>query len=121
MSKFEQLITEIHHRSLWQVLLVYLGVGWAVLEAVSVFSQQYGLPPWLFTVAFLLLLAGLVVVLALAFIPVAGVTAVDQGAESENITPEPESVAARQPPTILNWGARPPYELPPGPGLREDG
>jgi tetratricopeptide (TPR) repeat protein len=101
MSKLKQLISEIHRRSLWQVLLVYLGVGWAVLEAVSVFSQQYGLPPWLFTVAFLLLLAGLIVVLALALMPVAGVGAVDRGGESEDVAVEPESVAARH--RILTW------------------
>jgi len=25
MSKLKKLITEIHHRSLWQVLLIYVG------------------------------------------------------------------------------------------------
>ena len=32
MSKLKKLITEIHHRSLWQVLLIYVGAGWACFE-----------------------------------------------------------------------------------------
>ena len=33
MSKFKKLITEIHHRSLWQVLLIYIGAGWVVFQS----------------------------------------------------------------------------------------
>ena len=28
MSKLKKLISEIHHRSLWQVLLIYVGGSW---------------------------------------------------------------------------------------------
>jgi formylglycine-generating enzyme required for sulfatase activity/dienelactone hydrolase len=57
------LLEEIHARSLWQVVLAYLGVSWAVLEAVALFSDRYGLPGWLFTTALGLLACGLLVVM----------------------------------------------------------
>ncbi|UCC82504.1 MAG: hypothetical protein JSW46_16220, partial [Gemmatimonadota bacterium] len=57
-----QAIHEIHRRSLWQVLLVYLGVSWGILEAVALFRDEFGLPDWLFTGAFVLVVAGLPVV-----------------------------------------------------------
>ena len=56
------LLEEIHERSLWQVLIAYLGVSWAVLEAVALFSERYGLPGWLFSTALGLLACGLLVV-----------------------------------------------------------
>jgi TolB-like protein/Flp pilus assembly protein TadD len=59
MSRFRRLLREVHQRSLWQALVVYLGASYAVLEAVDLFSGRYGLPAWLFSVAALLLLLGL--------------------------------------------------------------
>ncbi len=32
MSGLKRLIGEIHRRSLWQVLLVYMGVGYAIFQ-----------------------------------------------------------------------------------------
>jgi tetratricopeptide (TPR) repeat protein/TolB-like protein len=69
MSRLKQLIVEIHHRSLWQVLLAYLGGGWIVLEATALFTERYGLPEWFFSVALVLLAAGLLAVVVLAFVP----------------------------------------------------
>jgi pimeloyl-ACP methyl ester carboxylesterase len=40
MSKLKQLITEIHHRSLWQVLLIDVGGGWRVFEVVQTVKRR---------------------------------------------------------------------------------
>jgi tetratricopeptide (TPR) repeat protein len=69
MNRLKRLIHDIHSRSLWQVLLVYLGVSWAVLEAADLFTERLGLAAWLFWVAVGLLISGLVFVLILAFLP----------------------------------------------------
>jgi serine/threonine-protein kinase len=42
--------------------VVHLGASWAVLEAVALFSERYGLPSWLFNLALAALLVGLPVV-----------------------------------------------------------
>jgi len=68
MSKLKKLITEIHHRSLWQVLLIYLGGSWIVFEIVQTVTEGLGLPQWFPAFAALLLLIGLPVVLATAFV-----------------------------------------------------
>ncbi|MGD2218184.1 MAG: hypothetical protein PVJ64_15610 [Gemmatimonadales bacterium] len=62
MSRLQRLILEIHQRSLWQAVLVYLGASFAVLEAVDLFIDYLGLPRWLFPAALTLLLVGLPVV-----------------------------------------------------------
>ncbi|UCC84727.1 MAG: tetratricopeptide repeat protein [Gemmatimonadota bacterium] len=62
MSRLKRLIVEAHQRSLWQVLLVYLGASFAVLEAADLLIERFGLPGWLFPVAFTLLVVGLPVV-----------------------------------------------------------
>jgi hypothetical protein len=59
MSRIKRLIREVHERSLWQALVVYLGASFAVLEAVDLFIGYFGLPAWLFGVAFTLLVVGL--------------------------------------------------------------
>ena len=69
MSRLKRLIVEIHHRSLWQVLLIYVGVSWGVLEAADLFIGRLGLADWLFWVALGLLIAGLVVLMVLTFLP----------------------------------------------------
>ena len=57
-----------HRRSIWQVLAVYLGASWVVLQVVDVVTQNMGLPTWVFPFAFVLLLLGLPVMLATAII-----------------------------------------------------
>ena len=63
MSSLRRLIREVHERSLWQALAVYLGASWAVLEAVGFFEERFGLPDWLVPAALILLLLGLPVVI----------------------------------------------------------
>ena len=46
MSRLKQLIQEIHGRSLWQVLLIYIAAGWVVFEIVQTVTEGLGLPQW---------------------------------------------------------------------------
>jgi TolB-like protein/Tfp pilus assembly protein PilF len=68
MASLKQLITEIHRRSLWQVLAIYVVASWAVLEAADVLVERLALPEWVYGVAIILLLIGLPIVLATAFV-----------------------------------------------------
>ncbi len=63
-----QLIKEIHHRSLWQVLLIYVVGAWIVFQVVQTLTEGLGLPTWFPAFALVLLLIGLPVVLATAFV-----------------------------------------------------
>ena len=44
MSGLKQLIREIHRRSLWQVLAIYLAISWVVYEVVQSLTEGLGLP-----------------------------------------------------------------------------
>ena len=68
MASLKQLIHEIHRRSLWQVLMIYLGASWAVMEATNQIVEQYLLPEWVYPAALILLLIGFPIVLATAFV-----------------------------------------------------
>ncbi len=64
----KRLIREIHRRSLWQVLGIYLVASWAVLQVVDTLVGTLGLPDWFPPLALALLLVGLPIVLATAFV-----------------------------------------------------
>lgn len=64
----KSLIREIHRRSLWQVLIIFIGASWGVLELVDHVVERFGMPEWVYGGALILLLLGLPVVLATAFI-----------------------------------------------------
>lgn len=68
MSRLRELIHEIHRRSLWQVLAIYVGAAWVVFEVVQTLTEGLGLPSWLPSLALILLLVGLPIVLATAFV-----------------------------------------------------
>ncbi len=68
MSRFRQLVLEIHRRSLWQVLAVYVGASWAVLESTEHVRERFLMPEWVYGAAFVVLLVGFPVVLASALI-----------------------------------------------------
>ena len=72
MSRLRQLIREIHRRSMWQVLLIYVGTSWAVLQVVDTVAGALQLPDWLEPVALVLLIVGLPIVLATAFVQEGG-------------------------------------------------
>jgi tetratricopeptide (TPR) repeat protein len=106
MSRLKRLISEIHHRSLWQVLGIYAVGGWIAYEIVWTFTESLGLPDWFPVLALVLLIVGLTVVLALAFVPVEGVPAptpdeVAPPIELERGVAEAETVATRR--RLLTW------------------
>lgn len=68
MRRLRQLIHEIHRRSLWQVLGIYLVASWGVIGAVGTLGDALGLPEWFPRLALGLLIVGLPIVLATAFV-----------------------------------------------------
>ena len=42
----KKLINEIHRRSLWQVLGIFLAASWGVIEVVDLLTEQVGVPDW---------------------------------------------------------------------------
>jgi tetratricopeptide (TPR) repeat protein len=64
----KNLIHEIHRRSIWQVLGIYLAASWMVLQVVEVVTGTAGLPDWTPGMAFVLLLIGLPIVAGTAFV-----------------------------------------------------
>ena len=68
MDAVRNLIHEIHRRSLWQVLGIFLAASWAVLQVVELLTETAGLPDWTPTMALVLLMLGLPVCLATAFV-----------------------------------------------------
>jgi adenylate cyclase len=60
--------SRIHKGRLFQVLAVYLGASWLVFQVSHTLTEAFALPEWVTPAAVLLLLAGLVVVLATAWI-----------------------------------------------------
>ena len=46
MNAFRRLIHEIHRRSLWQVVSIYLVGSWGALQVADQVTQSAGLPDW---------------------------------------------------------------------------
>ncbi len=67
MSK-QDLWTRLKQARIVQVLLVYLGVSWGILQAVDVLQNTLALPAWVGPVAVILLLIGLVIIMATAWV-----------------------------------------------------
>ncbi len=85
-------------RRLLQVLLLYLGASWVILEVTDVFIDKLCLPQWFFPAAILLLLIGLVVITATALVE-AGDSIRPAGFEPETL---PKEILAGRIPT-LTW------------------
>jgi eukaryotic-like serine/threonine-protein kinase len=68
MKSVRRIIAEIHRRSLWQVLAIFAATGWGVLQVLDVLINHGILPAWVFKVGLVLLLIGLPVVMATAFV-----------------------------------------------------
>ncbi|UCC48864.1 MAG: tetratricopeptide repeat protein [Gemmatimonadota bacterium] len=98
-------------RSLWnslrqaglaRVLLVYLGVSFAVLEAADIFTDQLGLPGWVFPGALILLVLGLPIVVGTALVQARGVSRPKPSAvppdvaDREPLRPEPAPAAGTE-------------------------
>lgn len=72
MAPIRKLIAEIHRRSLWQTLGVYLAGSWGALQVIDILVNSLDLPRWLPAGAILLILAGLPITLVTAFIQAGG-------------------------------------------------
>ncbi|MGB1658364.1 MAG: hypothetical protein ACPHO4_13535, partial [Longimicrobiales bacterium] len=68
MNRIKEFIHEIHRRSLWQVLGIFLASSWGVLQAVEFVTDFAGLPDWTPAMALVLLMVGLPICLATAFV-----------------------------------------------------
>ncbi len=68
MSRLKELIHEIHRRSLWQVLGIYLVGSWIAYEVIQSLTEGLGLPAWFPALAIVLFIVLLPVVLATAFV-----------------------------------------------------
>lgn len=108
MASIRQLIREIHRRSLWQVLGIYVVGAWIVYEVIGTLYQTLGLPDWVPGVAFVLFLIGLPIVLATAFVQEGAPGPFDRGAAARAPAPAPAPVASIEAP-----GAAPPPRLGP--------
>jgi len=63
-----KLIGEIHRRSLWQVLGIYVAGSWMALQVVNEVVDSVALPDWISGAAVVLLIVGFPIVLATAFV-----------------------------------------------------
>jgi TolB-like protein len=90
MDRITRLIREAHRRSLWQVLAIYLGGSWIVAQVVSLVSAHLALPDWVTPVAILLLMIGLPIVVATAFVQERGPAAAGPATEAPRGQPAPD-------------------------------
>lgn len=98
MRSLKRLVRELHRRSVWQVLGVFVAASWGVIEAVDLLTEQVGLPDWTPTMALVLLLIGLPVVLATAFVQ-EGMPGQERPDPAEGAGPPPEPAANLAPGT----------------------
>jgi eukaryotic-like serine/threonine-protein kinase len=68
MNRIRRIIREVHRRSIWQVLAVYLAGSWVALQVVDALTRTAGLPDWVPPFAIVLLVIGLPVVLGTAIV-----------------------------------------------------
>ena len=63
-----KLFKEVHRRSMWQVLGLYVAGSWLVLQVIEALTNTASLPTWIPAMALVLLLVGLPIVLTTAFV-----------------------------------------------------
>ncbi len=68
MHPLRSLLREIHRRSVWQVLGVYLAGSWVAYQVIMAITQGVGLPEWVPAFSLVLFLVGLPLVLATAIV-----------------------------------------------------
>lgn len=61
-------LSRLQQSTVVRAILVYLGASWVVVEASDLLQEQLGLPTWVVPVTLILLLVGLVVVGATAWV-----------------------------------------------------
>lgn len=68
MADSASLFERLKRARVFQVLVVYLGASWMVLQIADVLQDAVGLPAWVSALAVLLLLIGLIIILATAWV-----------------------------------------------------
>jgi eukaryotic-like serine/threonine-protein kinase len=68
MNRLNHIVREIHRRSIWQVLGIYLVGSWIGYQVVIALTSGLGLPDWVPPFAVVLFVIGLPIVLATAFV-----------------------------------------------------
>jgi tetratricopeptide (TPR) repeat protein len=92
------------NRSLWQILALYAGASWVVLQVVDVVKDNMGLPDWVFPFALLLLLIGLPIIVATAVVQGRHATGSSEpGVEPVATAPDPEAVTDLSPRRVFTW------------------
>jgi len=104
IHRVRKLLREIHRRSVWQVLGTYVAGSWAVLQVVDFLTGFVGLPAWTTRFAFVLLLVGLPMVVAIAIVQ-KGVPSL-RGEYSDEV--DPEALEGRTPEEVYRDPAAPP-------------
>ena len=97
-NPLKRLIGEIHRRSLWQVLGIYAVASWAVLGVVDTLGGALNLPYWFPSFALALLIIGLPVVLATAFVQEGG-----PGREASDTDPAAAPAGAPSATGLFTW------------------
>jgi tetratricopeptide (TPR) repeat protein len=96
----KSLVHEVHRRSLWQVVGIYLGASWIVLQVIETLTETAGLPDWIGPFAIVLLLVGFPIMLATAFIQEGLAKSKEREPVSPTATTEESGVRAPgEPPT----------------------
>jgi tetratricopeptide (TPR) repeat protein len=113
MTGLKTLINEAHRRSLWQVIGIYLVASWLVFQVVQTLTEGLGLPDWVPPFALILLLIGLPIVVATAFVQEGGPVAGSRAETPADGTARVEGAAGGE-------GAAPHEDVPPLPSPEVD-
>jgi len=73
--------TRLRQARIVRILAIYLAASWVILQVASLFVQSFGVPEWIMWAALLLLIAGLVVLLATAWVQTHPQTTAREAAE----------------------------------------
>jgi tetratricopeptide (TPR) repeat protein len=92
-------------RTLWQILAVYVGASWVILQVVDIVKDNMGLPDWVFPFALLLLLIGLPIIVATAMVQgrYAALIAAAQAAPIDSQQPAPALPEPEAHHSLLTW------------------
>lgn len=102
METFKRLVREVHRRSLWQVVGIYLVGAWIGYQVALGLTDGLGLPDWVPPLAFILFVVGLPIVTATAFIQEGGPSGGalrpgERAADDPNRALDPNSLAGPAP------------------------
>ncbi|MDX1579872.1 MAG: hypothetical protein R3266_15415, partial [Gemmatimonadota bacterium] len=105
----KNLIREIHRRSLWQVLGVYLAGSWVALQVVEQLAEAAALPDWVRPFSLVLLILGFPIVMATAIVQegVGGRERRESGSPADEPMDDPPAAEARPTLTPSAIEARP--------------